>query len=451
MQLQREDLVMYVGIAVFVGLIVYDVVSAFKRGALWLPSNYLVQCGLILQLVAVAEVRNVSISRAHQKEQLEKLMAKQLSIDSARLTLCVFMGYLLPGMATTAYRGVWTTIAALLVIRKFFKVDTRLGSLSSGDFHKYKVALESLLMPVDEVVSLWMANEHFYNHVKRRMEEAYEKSASCKELIQVIESCLDKNNLGFFANELVEPLPSVKMYFPALKEPLWSLTVVSLLSIIIEVTPSFDVDHSAVDNAMKAYNQAYSLMKLVDCLDNIYVTVDFFGSANLESFIISKASLVGWNRVNEMYEKRKGKRRATGGAETALTLEAALGIIRKRFEEAEHRLRRNQMLEEVPSTRVLGADWFGMAQSYANYKVYNLILKDENCYSTVDDLRENLFAFLKDVISSCVLQLPHLLLTSSRDWASKFEEEKIYEAAKMVGTVQGVIDAATENRRRGAP
>ncbi|GLJ11034.1 hypothetical protein SUGI_0140980 [Cryptomeria japonica] len=238
----------------------------------------------------------------------------------------------------------------------------------------------------------------------------------------------------------------LKKYFPRLKEPLWSITAVSLLSIIIEVTSPFDVDHSAVDNAVKAHNQAYSLMKLVDCLDNVYVTVDFFGSANLEAFIISKASLVGRRSINQSYEKRKGKREESG---SVVTVEAAVDIIRKKVEAAERYLREKHMLEEVPSAGALGADWLRIAQSYADYKLCKLILEDEDCYSSVEELRKKLVDSLRDVISSCVLQLPHFLLNSCKGWLADFAEEKINQAAKMLGTARGVIDAAT--RIQGTP
>ncbi|GLJ11031.1 hypothetical protein SUGI_0140870 [Cryptomeria japonica] len=701
MVLQREDLLLYGGVAFFVALILYDVISALRRGAiLWLPSNNLVIYGLILQLAAEAEVMNVSISSEHQLEQVEKLRVKQLSIDSARLTLCVFVGYLLPGMATTEYAGLWTTIAALLVslithifieffivvqsyvtgnvikvgnnswvwlivsgvllllvllpfficmviaisvgkyyrdnlsrriaailgnndnsdgmewenmreemmkswivarvsqpeymltrspfsagvgvlvticvaffgakvvwfrsvlnqrfglfvvqyifilvvwivilyrwlrplyylvlftkslatlklevkafwgifktplthvitslfsiigvdtmpkyilavilsplfigiviikqemhlikhcwllsvwvidksvIRKLSNVDTMLASLSSGDFCRYKEVLESLRMPGEDVASLWIANESCYKALKLCMETAYKEGRSCKELIEVIGSCVDLNNVGFFADQLVEPLPIVKKYFPGLVEPLWSLTAVCLLKVIIEVTP--DIDHTAVDNAVKAYNQASRLMDLVGCPDNINITVDFFGAANLEGFLVSVASKNDIENVKKTYEKRKGKRRERGRADTALTLEAALCIIQEKLDKAEKYLQRKHMLEEVPSAFAQGTYWLTMAPSYANYKVCKLIMADSDSYSTVNELREKLLAFLKDVISSCVKQLPDLLLNRSRKWAEQFEEEKIYKAAAIVGKARGVIDAAT-NLRDGSP
>ncbi|GLJ11038.1 hypothetical protein SUGI_0141070 [Cryptomeria japonica] len=461
MQLHREELVMYGGVAFFVALILYDITMALTRRAMWLPSKYLVLYGFILQLAAQTEVLNVSISSAHQQEQVGKLMGKQLSVDSARVTLCVFVGYLLPGLSTTAYRGVWTTMAALLVslvyhisvenfiavqsnviqvgvTRKLSNVDTTLENLLSGDFGRYKEALESLRMPAEDVASLWIANESCFKTVKLSMETAYEEACSCKELIEVFGSCtVEENNMGFFAGQLVEPLPCVKKYFPGLKEPLWSLTAASLLKIIIKVTP--DMDHTAVDNAVKAYKQASRLMDLVCCPDNINITVDFFGAANLEAFLVSIASKNAINKVEKMYKQRKGKR----GAESAVTLEAAFCSIRQKLEKAERYLRRRHMLQEVPSAGAQGAQWLKMAPKYSNYKVCKLILADSDSYSSVNDLREKLLDSLKDVISSCVLRVPNLLLKSSRHWAAKFEEQKICKAAEIVGKARGLIDAAT--------
>ncbi|GLJ07996.1 hypothetical protein SUGI_0079260 [Cryptomeria japonica] len=83
------------------------------RGAFWVPGEALVLTGLTIQILGYIEAQNINVTE--KKREIQSLVESQLSIDCARVTMCVFVGFLLPRMASASSGTRWSNILALLI------------------------------------------------------------------------------------------------------------------------------------------------------------------------------------------------------------------------------------------------------------------------------------------------------------------------------------------------
>ncbi|GLJ08563.1 hypothetical protein SUGI_0091360 [Cryptomeria japonica] len=133
-----EEVMLFVGVVVLVICIIFDVFMAYRRGAKWLPGYAVLLYALFLQLIGYLDVQNVSMRNRHKDQKLELLVSNQVSIDTSRLVLLVFVGYLVPNLASIY--GVWVNIAALFT------------GLSTHMTIELSIALQSRVSEKDKVV-----------------------------------------------------------------------------------------------------------------------------------------------------------------------------------------------------------------------------------------------------------------------------------------------------------
>ncbi|GLJ17765.1 hypothetical protein SUGI_0310100 [Cryptomeria japonica] len=104
------------GLGYFIYLIQKDARGAYKKRAYWNPGNAFVLSALTIQVLSYLNSSiTVNISDKPNFEEVAMLFSNHLLIDSGRLTICVFMGYLLPGMARSGSGGDWGDIFALAI------------------------------------------------------------------------------------------------------------------------------------------------------------------------------------------------------------------------------------------------------------------------------------------------------------------------------------------------
>eukprot|EP00253_Pinus_taeda_P004988 PITA_04988 len=98
----------------FIALLLMDAWKAWKGRMHWIRGGALSLSVLTMQLLTVIGNDNITDDNGHQiKRRVATLLEKdQLVIDSRRLMLCVFIGYLVPGMARL--HESWIDIATLV-------------------------------------------------------------------------------------------------------------------------------------------------------------------------------------------------------------------------------------------------------------------------------------------------------------------------------------------------
>ncbi|XP_059063245.1 uncharacterized protein LOC131856063 [Cryptomeria japonica] len=99
--------------------IAVDVAKHYFKVSLLIPTNLFVLSSLTVQILGYVEIEKVSVSGSSTEKDLEWLVNNQLRLDAARLTACVFVGCILPGMAMAGTQGGWSNIAALFLILSF--------------------------------------------------------------------------------------------------------------------------------------------------------------------------------------------------------------------------------------------------------------------------------------------------------------------------------------------
>ncbi|GLJ13426.1 hypothetical protein SUGI_0212020 [Cryptomeria japonica] len=98
----------------------------------WIPTNFFVLSALTIQILSYVQIQKDSVFGPSHEQALERLVQKQLKIDAARLTMCVFVGCLLPEMAMAGTQGRWSNVAALFVSLSFH-IATEIYALQNAN------------------------------------------------------------------------------------------------------------------------------------------------------------------------------------------------------------------------------------------------------------------------------------------------------------------------------
>lgn len=116
---QTTDLIYGCACAIiFILFLALDAWKAIKRKAYSLPGAFLVISALTLQFLNFVDYSTVSITpdiNYIEYGDVEKFLKAQLVIDSGRLVMCVFIAYLLPGLATYGFRTVWADLGGVTI------------------------------------------------------------------------------------------------------------------------------------------------------------------------------------------------------------------------------------------------------------------------------------------------------------------------------------------------
>ncbi|GLJ08568.1 hypothetical protein SUGI_0091540 [Cryptomeria japonica] len=293
------------------------------------------------------------------------------------------------------------------------------------DFQRYKEALELVCMPGDEAESLWVANENSFIHIKHWIEQAYERGKSCEKLQKVIGSRLAQNiPLMEDIKELLEPLESVKRYFPLLNDSFRRITASVLL--MDDDSVSEDQQHSMDKlkrDVRRAFEDAEDLIDFLDCPDNVGISLDFFKISNLEAFMLTYASIRPSKTVRFHFRESS----------------TVANAVQDKSDKAQSKLDTCKLLG-ASSPHIVDTDWSRTAEDYAIYKVCKLILDRHPVPESVEQMQNYLINMVADLIAICVTESPKMLVERSRKWAAEFKEDKIYAAIELAGFAWGVID-----------
>ncbi|XP_057827740.2 uncharacterized protein LOC131039104 [Cryptomeria japonica] len=110
-------------------VIAADVWSAFRKRKHWIPADSLVLGALALQFVAILKISfDFSYVSGYYGDQLSSEMCDLLStfasqeihVLSGRVSVCVLMGCLLPGVARPLSASLWSDMAALIISSSIF-------------------------------------------------------------------------------------------------------------------------------------------------------------------------------------------------------------------------------------------------------------------------------------------------------------------------------------------
>ncbi|GLJ13506.1 hypothetical protein SUGI_0214010 [Cryptomeria japonica] len=96
----------------------------------WVPTNLFVLSSLTIQILNYIDIQKLNVFGASNATDMQVLVDNQMRMDAGRLTMCVFVGCLLPGMATVGSVGRWSSVAALFV-SLIFHIATEIYALQN--------------------------------------------------------------------------------------------------------------------------------------------------------------------------------------------------------------------------------------------------------------------------------------------------------------------------------
>ncbi|GLJ08717.1 hypothetical protein SUGI_0094310 [Cryptomeria japonica] len=310
------------------------------------------------------------------------------------------------------------------------------------DFIDYEPTLKRLCGPGEDPNSLWLANESSFKKIQDKVREAYRNGGKCQELITVIRNKPGGDYVER-VGQLLEPLESVKEYFPLLKNSFRRITALCLLFIMHELMRD--------QNKIAAYEQASELMDFIDCPDDMGINVDVLRTKNVEAFELKSGSrgfnyfefVPGQKKMEFRDLRRKSKVKELNTAEDALSYISELQKV------AKAKLEGFNLLGEELNVEVLITDWSVAADFYGLYKVCKTILDwsvepDSHFLDTVH-MADELSHLFAELMACYVEESLEILLSSTKKWAKKFKEDKITAAIHIAGFAWGVKDGAQKS------
>ncbi|GLJ14115.1 hypothetical protein SUGI_0226400 [Cryptomeria japonica] len=125
MEYDLDDWKMILAPCAFIICLLWDSVVEVARDYLkvkipsLLTTNLFVLSALTVQILGYVQIQKVNVFGPCGEKEMQELVDNQLRMDAARLTMCVFVGCLLPGMAMAGTEGRLSSVAALFVSLSF--------------------------------------------------------------------------------------------------------------------------------------------------------------------------------------------------------------------------------------------------------------------------------------------------------------------------------------------
>ncbi|GLJ08715.1 hypothetical protein SUGI_0094250 [Cryptomeria japonica] len=312
------------------------------------------------------------------------------------------------------------------------------------EFSKYKPTLELLCGPNEDPKSLWVAKQSSFEKIKKSIKKKYEQGTNSEALIKVIRKKPGGDYYVRRVQELLEPLKSVEMYFPLLKDSFRGIKAISILLIVHELKSGLDEiftsGESIENDCSDAYEQAAEVLDFVDCPDGVGINVDVLRTKNVEAFEL-RSSIALHNPFGKMKFVDFLRR---GNVHDTTKVDLALSFISELQGDKVKELKRWKLLEEQPDAEVLNTQWIFAAKPYGMYKVCEIILKSHRPV-TLQNLLDDLSDLFAELIAHRMEESQKILLSSTKKWAKKFREDKITEGIQIVGFVRGVKDAVQKH------
>lgn len=286
----------------------------------------------------------------------------------------------------------------------------------------YKEILEDVPILRETTVSVFVANRTSIKQAEELERDGYRDGKECATLIRFLSKyyrsprcvdirCLDLGT-GFKFLCKLKPGPDlgVEKHFIFASKPSWKLAAVSLINIIVRLSPECGRD------SVKAYREAWELIDLVDESD-----------PETDS-LLSKAADMSLFKTLQQPIAENTPAKSSDPAIT--TIEEAAATI-------------NNLAEESKSkANVIGdgqdsLDWKKAAAGNALYK----LCKSIDCGSgDFEELKNELQSALAGVIGACILKVKAALMDNCIQWAQDLQERKLLTAIYTAGKCKGLVE-----------
>ncbi|GLJ14469.1 hypothetical protein SUGI_0233990 [Cryptomeria japonica] len=212
------------------------------------------------------------------------------------------------------------------------------------------------------------------------------------------------------------------------------MTAVSYLNIVVKIFPSSE--HQYVERAKKAFVQAEDFMNFLDISEIQQVNeMDFMDRLGMEADQMSQAADLEFKKLQKYVSPERNINIPPLEEIQNLMLSAKTLLADNMLVDGDANA--DADLDCLHDSK----DLKKIAPSYSLFRVCKHLLHgtsdhvmdSEDLWNKIEDHLGNIFAY-------CVLQVVAKLVSNCRNWASDFEEDKIWEAVYIAGKVKCVSE-----------
>jgi hypothetical protein len=297
------------------------------------------------------------------------------------------------------------------------------------DISEYNQILANVYFLQETPDTVFASNRKSIKQAKNVRKEGKMDGENCKTLIKFLNEnrksavcvgirCLDsatseyQTGLKFLWKRHPDTALEVEKHFICARKRSWKLTAVSLINIILRLSPS----NGKV--ALDAYSEACELMSLVE--DN---------EPEMDSFLSKAADSLFKTLQEQSAENAPGK--SSQGTTTVASMGDAAKEIVKLAKESEK------------DAQIIGRgqdslDWKKVAAGNASYNLCMSI----DCGSSTDfpELMNELHSVLADIIGSFIDKVGPALVDNCKKWAVDLQERKLLEAVYIASKSRVLIE-----------
>ncbi|XP_057854879.2 uncharacterized protein LOC131064666 [Cryptomeria japonica] len=439
------------------------------------------------------ELQQVNKTRLPQAELLHAKIENLVANESTKITL---PGILLYAVIALQWYTVSFSKACWFVSRKLFcnKLTRKLlSSIYFKNYSKYEAVLKGVQILGETPESLWLSNRKsilIAEGLVSRGKQDCERE--CQNLVDFVSTnrtglglglnCLEPNKpqsgLNYLCKGTQQPREE---QFTDMSRKSWKMTAVSLLNIIIQLSPicvETEKEHPStsqlfppkvVKDCLDAYSQAW---EIIDFVDNADAEADEITSQAADQYFFTLKAKVDaasnsrdtWTgsdstdikeaeRVTAALAELKNQcksRTKTSGSVNAHALkskEEKDGKSKAQTAGSVNALRLKSK-ENIQGPRTNGwngndsTDWSAAAWASAVYKLSNSIQFNEE--SHVSELLKELESSLADIINECLERIQDLLFLNSRKWVVNSDKRKNAKALYTGGKARMIMEMLRE-------
>lgn len=365
----------------------------------------------------ILELQEEAASR--EKSTVDERVNKMIGAEGMQIP---FLGtllrcvYCLQFLVVYFCKGCWLVAELVLDNRFMQKISSKL--LSTQDrtvdeaFSQYRAILENVDLLWGSPRTVFATNRNSINKAKDLMKEGTIDGSECKTLIRFLKenrkstvcvglryldpaSSENQTGLKYLWKRHPGPVLEVEEYFIYATKPSLKLTAVSLINVIVRLSPGCGRD------ALLAYSEACELMDLVEESDPA------------TDSLLSKAADSVFKTLQEQTAK------TDLDTTSVVDMQGAAVIICDLAEEGKTKA-------ELISHGRDSLDWKKAGAGNSLYK----LCKSIDCSLTGDvmELVNELQSALADIIAGCMERLGAVLVDNSAKWAQDFHERKLLKA-----------------------
>lgn len=386
----------------------------------------------------------MKLRKLHVHERVSKMIAKERKRRTSFVSMWLKFVFRLQYCVVFFSKVCWflsdLTFGSEFMRKIVSKILSKRSKKMKTEFEEYNAIWNSLEVLWDQTAhTLFVTNRKSIKQARLIMNKGNKDGENCHALIPFLanwrsETCVCLSDLDpddpdkraatglkflWKGYDHVNPLP-VEKYFKYASKRSWKLTAVSLISIIVQLSP-----HRGRDS-LQAYYEAWELIDLVDESDPATDKLLSKAADRLFTSVRDPSENVAPTTMEKARDQSKNK--------APTTIEEAATAIDDLAKECQ--AKSEAIGQKIVDRKDTMEDWEELAARNAVYKLCkSMVCTSGNCENVLDELQRSLAI----IISSCIKKVGPALVNTTRKWAQDLDKIKLLEAVYIAGKSRGLM------------